>query len=122
MQDTVTEIKFKICLPDHCYECPFWEETLSKRVDKNGESMNVCTFPIIPQWGRTFYERLGPDDEVPSCPLYDATKETRKLKKKAHWVMKKVRGETLPCCSACGLDTGTTYEYSFCPNCGKEME
>lgn len=38
------------------------------------------------------------------------------------WLQKLIRGEIVPTCSECGLGTGTTYEYDFCPNCGAKME
>lgn len=51
--------------------------------------------------------------ELPSVTL---------TRKKGKWIYKKVRYEKVPCCSKCGLDSGTYYEFSFCPNCGAEME
>ena len=42
-------------------------------------------------------------------------------KEKGHWVKCQVRGQETICCSKCGGDTGTIYEYNFCPNCGIEM-
>lgn len=41
--------------------------------------------------------------------------------KTAHWRYKTIRGEKVPCCSRCGLDNGTYYEFKFCPNCGARM-
>lgn len=42
--------------------------------------------------------------------------------KTGKWINKTVRGENVPCCSVCGLDTGTLYKYNYCPNCGVQME
>lgn len=41
--------------------------------------------------------------------------------KTGHWIYKTVRGEEVPCCSRCGLDNGTYYEFNFCPECGANM-
>lgn len=67
----IVTIKLKLQLPNHCYDCPFWDQDSSDEF-----SMNVCFFPQIPEWGRVRYEVLGPDDPVvPSCPLRKLTKE-----------------------------------------------
>ena len=31
-----------------------------------------------------------------------------------HWIKRNVRGNLVPVCSECGLDSGTLYEYDFC--------
>lgn len=41
--------------------------------------------------------------------------------KTAHWIYKTIRGEEVPCCSRCGLDNGTYYEFNYCPECGANM-
>ena len=41
---------------------------------------------------------------------------------KGKWINQTVRGSSVPCCSVCGSDSGTDYYYSYCPNCGCEME
>ena len=70
MKKPVT-VPLKILIPDHCYECPFWDQETSEE-----SSMSVCFFPQIPEWGRVRYEVLGPDDPVvPSCPLRKLIKE-----------------------------------------------
>ncbi len=39
------------------------------------------------------------------------------------WIKANVRGGiTMPCCSLCGNETGTIYEYNYCPNCGCRMQ
>ena len=41
--------------------------------------------------------------------------------KKGHWETKIIRGDKAMCCSVCGEDSGTIYDYPFCPNCGAYM-
>lgn len=66
MKEKVT-ISLDICIPEHCYECPFWAgEDTSSVV---GDGMTVCMFPQIPEWGRTFYEVFPPEDKECLCPL-----------------------------------------------------
>ena len=38
----------------------------------------------------------------------------------AHWEMKEVRGDMMPCCSNCFADNYT--EDKYCPHCGRRME
>ena len=38
------------------------------------------------------------------------------------WVEKEVRGSKCLCCSNCGEESGTLYDYNFCPWCGALME
>lgn len=48
MKEKVT-ISLDICIPEHCYECPFWAgEDTSSVV---GDDMTFCLFPQIPEWG-----------------------------------------------------------------------
>lgn len=47
MKEKVT-ISLDICIPEHCYECPFWA---GERFKHNG--MTICLFPQIPEWGRS---------------------------------------------------------------------
>lgn len=46
---------------------------------------------------------------------------TVSTEKTGYWVYKTIRGEKVPCCSRCGLDNGTGYEFDFCPECGAKM-
>lgn len=66
MKEKVT-ISLDICIPEHCYECPFWAgEEMSSKI---GDDMTVCMFPQIPEWGRTYYEVFPPEDKECLCPL-----------------------------------------------------
>ena len=42
--------------------------------------------------------------------------------KTGHWTIAKVRGNASLVCSNCKIDSGTFYEYAYCPNCGAKME
>lgn len=39
-----------------------------------------------------------------------------------YWVTETVRGDYVPCCSECGLENGTIYEFNYCPHCGARMD
>lgn len=51
-----------------------------------------------------------------------AAKAQAQLPKRGKWIYKTVRGDNVPCCSICGMDNGTLYEFDHCPSCGAEME
>lgn len=74
MKEKVT-ISLDICIPEHCYECPFWsgEETSFKV----GDNMTACLFPQIPEWGRVHYEVFPPEDKECLCPLLKKAKKVR---------------------------------------------
>ena len=40
----------------------------------------------------------------------------------AHWIEKTIRGSDALVCSKCLSDSGVGYAYSYCPNCGAEMD
>ncbi|MBR1750002.1 MAG: hypothetical protein IJ740_18830 [Ruminococcus sp.] len=42
--------------------------------------------------------------------------------KHGRWILSEVRDSKTLCCSICGLDSGTIYEYNYCPNCGARMD
>ena len=64
-----------------------------------------------------------PDREIGECAVSDApTLTLDDLRPRGRWEKKVVRGKEVPCCSVCGRDTGITYEYDFCPNCGAELD
>ena len=43
------------------------------------------------------------------------------IRPQGEWIEQVVRGDKVPCCSNCGLGSGTLYEFDFCPNCGADM-
>lgn len=54
--------------------------------------------------------------------LYKEIERLRnELPKKGHWVKTTVRGSSAFGCSVCGCESGTLYDYAFCPNCGADM-
>lgn len=76
MKEKVT-IPLDICIPEHCYECPFWAGEGFKH---NG--MTICLFPQIPEWGRTYYEVFPPEDKECLCPLLKKVKKVKKARNK----------------------------------------
>jgi hypothetical protein len=68
----------------------------------------------------TFYADY---DNIDELSLIDGLKALPPVstEKTGHWIYKTVRGEEVPCCSRCGLDNGTYYEFKFCPECGANM-
>lgn len=39
----------------------------------------------------------------------------------SYWETRLVRGDQVPVCHSCGCDSGTLYEFDYCPNCGCKM-
>lgn len=54
--------------------------------------------------------------------IRDMPKEEVEPVRYAHWVECTVRGSLALCCSDCGSDSGTLYQYDTCPNCGARMK
>ena len=44
------------------------------------------------------------------------------LARHGRWIYGTVRGARVPICSECRRDTGTSYTYDYCPNCGAKMD
>ena len=54
--------------------------------------------------------------------LYDERREILKANKKAHWVFGSTMGHSWMKCSNCLVtQQGQTATFSYCPNCGAEM-
>lgn len=66
------------------------------------------------------YSKVLPTNMISFC---DAVKELLKEKQppKGHWINTTVRGSLAHVCSVCGLESGTLYDYAFCPFCGADM-
>lgn len=47
--------------------------------------------------------------------------EALKERKHGKWEVKKIRGDLRTVCSCCKNETGTLYEFDYCPNCGARM-
>lgn len=42
--------------------------------------------------------------------------------KHGKWIVGKIRGDIRTVCSNCEEETGTMYEFNYCPNCGARMD
>lgn len=69
------------------------------------------------KWG---YKADGVEDVLKL--IIDAPIVKAETIKHGRWVLSEVRDSKTLCCSICGLDSGTIYEYSYCPRCGAIMD
>ena len=63
-----------------------------------------------------------------SCPLGSAFDVVEELpaadvveQKYGKWIEEEIRGDIRTVCSNCEEETGTIYEFNYCPNCGARM-
>ena len=69
--------------------------------------------PMLPRWISVVYA-----DDIDAAP----TITPESLVRRGRWIYGTVRGERVPICSECRRDTGISYEYDYCPNCGAKMD